>query len=52
VWEYENLNQGLEAISMGLFTRLLGWSKIEVEVFIAKVRAELKNTRIHAYYEV
>ena len=52
MWELENILRGLEAISMGLFTRILGWTAQEVEMFIIKVKAESKDTRIHAYYEV
>lgn len=41
---------GLQAISMALLTRVLGWSTEEVEVFIAKVRADIRNQSYHAYW--
>lgn len=52
MWQLENLGGGLEAVSVGLFTRVLGWSKEELDVFLAQVRNELKDTKIHSYFEV
>jgi hypothetical protein len=42
----------LRAISMALFTRVLHWSSKETNVFLAKVRQNLENPAIHAYWEV
>ena len=50
MWNHENISGGLESLSLGLFTRCLGWSKEEVEVFLVDVRKEMKDTKIHAYY--
>lgn len=44
------MTSGLEAISLGLFTRVLGWSREEVDVFLIDVRKDIKNTKIHCYY--
>lgn len=52
IWQLENLTTGMEAISVGLFTRVLGWSKPELDVFLEKVKAELKDPKVHSYYEV
>jgi len=52
MWQLENLSGGLEAISVGLFTRFLGWKKAELDVFLGQVRKELKDTRIHTYWDV
>ncbi len=49
-WTLENYNVGLEAISNALFTRVLGWSKPELDVFLAGVRKDIKNQAIHAYW--
>ncbi|KAN0122948.1 S-adenosyl-L-methionine-dependent methyltransferase [Hyaloscypha variabilis] len=49
-WHYVIKSEGLEAISLRLFTNVLGWTPEEVLVFLAKVRAELKDKNIHAQY--
>ena len=47
-----NIVDGLQGITMQLFTRMLGWSADEVEVFLVDVRKDLKNRDIHFYYVV
>ncbi|KAL1614924.1 hypothetical protein SLS54_009373 [Diplodia seriata] len=42
--------EGLEAFSYRIFTDMLRWEVDEVNVFLAKVRNDLKNKNIHAYY--
>jgi hypothetical protein len=49
-WNLENTTSGLEGFSMAPFTRTLGWTKQDVEVFSACVRNEMKDKRIHAYW--
>lgn len=50
LWHGTNLLEGLEGFSLALFTRVLGWTPQQVQVFLVKVRAESKSPRIHAYY--
>jgi len=45
-----NSLDGLEGYSMALLTRGLGMSNEEVQVFLADVRKDMKNPRIHAYW--
>lgn len=52
MWTLEDMTAGLEGFSLGLFTRVLGWSAEEVQVFIAKVRKDFANTKIHSYWPV
>lgn len=52
MWNHENFSAGLEALSLGLLTRYLGWSPEEVNVFLVDVRKEMKDTKIHAYYPI
>ncbi|RDW67593.1 hypothetical protein BP6252_08989 [Coleophoma cylindrospora] len=49
-WELENATTGLEGLCMALFTRGLGWTKLEVDVFLDRVRADMRNRSIHAYW--
>lgn len=47
----------LGALTLAIFTRPeaeggLGWSRDEVEVLLAGVRDDMRNTRIHAYWQV
>ncbi|KAK4986249.1 hypothetical protein LTR50_005428 [Elasticomyces elasticus] len=47
VFEMETLREGLPAIGMGFFTRVLKWTPEEVHVFFAGVRKELDDKGIH-----
>ncbi|KAL5322321.1 hypothetical protein ACEPPN_010294 [Leptodophora sp. 'Broadleaf-Isolate-01'] len=54
MWQNENIagpQGGIEGLSAALFTRVLGWSKMELDVFMAQVKSEHRNPRIHSYYE-
>ena len=52
MWTLENFTSGLSAFSMAPFTRVLGWTKEEVEVFLVDVRREMNDRKIHAYWPV
>jgi hypothetical protein len=52
MWVLEDLAPGLEGLSVALFTRILGWSKAELEVFLVDVRKDMRNTNIHAYWNM
>lgn len=45
----ENFMQGIQGISLMLFTNVLGWTAIEVEVFV-DVRIAVKDRGTHAYW--
>ncbi|KAJ0335621.1 hypothetical protein COL922a_008979 [Colletotrichum nupharicola] len=49
---YVNLDLALEGLSLGLFTRALGWTRQEVLDLCAEARMDLKNRKIHAYWNV
>lgn len=51
-WNLENALQGLQGFTIGLFTRVLGWSQESVELLLMDVRKDLRDTRIHAYWPV
>jgi hypothetical protein len=44
------LLESLEAFSLAMFTRLLGWSKDNIEAFLESVRQDLKNSSYHWYW--
>ncbi|ROT36375.1 S-adenosyl-L-methionine-dependent methyltransferase [Sodiomyces alkalinus F11] len=52
MWANENMGGGLQAITLALFTRVLGWLPEEVEVFTAEVRRDMRNPRYHAYWPI
>ncbi|KAB8077390.1 S-adenosyl-L-methionine-dependent methyltransferase [Aspergillus leporis] len=39
----------LESYALALLSRVLGWSTVEVGVFLASVRNELKDPKVHVY---
>jgi hypothetical protein len=49
-WAMENFCWGCESMSLALLTRALGWSLEEVRVFMTQVRQDLRNRKIHAYW--
>ncbi|OBR02190.1 TAM domain methyltransferase [Colletotrichum higginsianum IMI 349063] len=51
-WSLESAMSGIEAVSLGLFTRVLDWSPEETRVFCAYVRNEHRKIGVHAYYDV
>ncbi|KAJ3547835.1 hypothetical protein NM208_g1306 [Fusarium decemcellulare] len=51
-WTLHNIDTALEAISNALFTRVLGWTKPELDVFLVQVRKDIKNPAIHAYWPI
>jgi hypothetical protein len=51
MWTQQNLIDGLQAISMAVLTRGLGWTREEVEMLV-NVRNDIRNRRIHAYIDV
>lgn len=50
MWNNENVRMGLEGYTMAPFTRALGWTAIEVNVFLIDVREDLDDRSIHAYW--
>ncbi|ORX94668.1 S-adenosyl-L-methionine-dependent methyltransferase [Clohesyomyces aquaticus] len=46
----EDLNDWLPSSALGLFTRVLKWTRDEVEMFLASVRKELKEEKRRHFY--
>ena len=49
-WNYLQIFEGLEAFTYALFTRILGYSRQEVDVVCAKIRKDMKNPKMHAFF--
>jgi hypothetical protein len=47
---HENFSSSLSGLSMALYTRGLGWTAEETEVFLVDVRKSMKDTKVHGYY--
>lgn len=43
---------GVDAMTLALFTRVLGWGQEETAVFSAQVRRDMRDRGIHAYWAV
>jgi hypothetical protein len=48
----ENVLSGLDGFTMAAFTRISGWTPEDVELFLVDVRKEMKDTKIHAYWNM
>lgn len=51
-WYNLGMTQGLEACSLGPFTRMFRWTKEDVTRLIAEVHKEICSRKIHAYHLV
>lgn len=50
LWAHEATTSNLSGLSIALFTHGLGWSTEELEVFLADVRKDMRNSKIHSYW--
>lgn len=48
-YQQVNMIESMEAYSLALFTRVLGWTATETRVFFDGVRKELQDRSIHLY---
>lgn len=51
-YNYAQASQGLEGLTMRLYTGVLGWKEEEIMTLLANVRRDLKNPRIHAMFNL
>lgn len=47
-----NMFEAIGPYCYALFTRILGWSKEEIEVMVAGIRKELRDPSVHVYTKV
>lgn len=51
-WWAENMSVGLAAFSLAYFSRVLGWSTEEIELYLVDVRKSLTDRDVHAYHRM
>ncbi|KAL8939647.1 MAG: hypothetical protein Q9216_003255, partial [Gyalolechia sp. 2 TL-2023] len=51
-WNYLQINEGLEAFTLALFTREAGFSADEVKVICAEIRKDIKDPKIHIMFHL
>jgi hypothetical protein len=52
MWSRENTLEALEALALAPLTRALGWTADEVQLLLVGARNDVRNTRIHAYWDM
>jgi ubiquinone/menaquinone biosynthesis C-methylase UbiE len=52
LWSRENMIDALEALAMAPLTRILNWTPEEVQVLLARARLDLRDTSIHAHWNM
>ncbi|KAN0115171.1 S-adenosyl-L-methionine-dependent methyltransferase [Hyaloscypha variabilis] len=50
-FEMQSLLQGASAFSLRTFSRAYGWTQEETEVFLLRMRTDVRNLKYHTYYE-
>ena len=50
MWHQVNQADGLEGATMAMFTRVLGWTQLQVQEFVVEVKKNTRDRSIHAYW--
>lgn len=51
-WQLQATDPSLEGLCMAVLTRAFDWSPERVLAFCVSVRKEMRNMRVHAYFEM
>ncbi|KAH0556182.1 hypothetical protein GP486_005887 [Trichoglossum hirsutum] len=51
-WGTLSTLEGLEAYSLALLTRVLGWDRARIEVMLTEVRKDISDRKIHWYFNM
>jgi hypothetical protein len=51
-WNWRQVWNGLEGLSMRLYTGVLGWGEEEVRGLLERVRRDLKDPGVHALFDL
>ncbi|EXJ61465.1 uncharacterized protein A1O5_11781 [Cladophialophora psammophila CBS 110553] len=52
LFNWTQIFEGLQAVSLRLFLNVLGWTQPELESLLVEVRKDMKNKEIHSLYDV
>jgi hypothetical protein len=52
LWNYMQVNGGLEGLTLRLYTNVLKWSQEDILALLTQVRKDLKNPNIHAMFDL
>jgi len=52
MWNYMQINGGLEGLTLRLYVNVLKWKHEEIMALLGKVRQDLKNPNIHAMFDL
>jgi len=52
MWNWTQLMEGLEGMSNRLFLQILGWKREDLDRLLGEVRADLRNPRVHAIFDM
>lgn len=50
VFQLAGMLEGMEALTLALWTRYLGWDQKEVAGFLTEVRKEFRSAKVHSYW--
>ena len=51
-FNYIQMDEGLEAMCLALYTRYLKWSREQTLIFLPEVRKSLNDPKIHSMYRL
>ena len=50
LFQLAGMLEGMEALTLALWTRYLGWDEKEIAVTLAQVRKEWRNPKVHSWW--
>ena len=50
LFQLAGMLEGMEALTLALWTRYLGWDEKEVALFCVQVRKEFRSAKVHSYW--
>ena len=50
IFQLAAMLEGIDGLTLALWTRFLGWSEREIATFLAKVKLEFRSSNVHSYW--